>query len=168
VGQCIELATCWTSSTPTPWSDTLSLAQLTSLGLGSTVPLVAAETSQYVMQLGITTMVFGTSTGPVTEMLPQFSGGGNSDPCNFCEIDIVGTFSIPANATGATISGFFGNTAAPNSAGMNVCLDSGAPCAAATGVPAFLLRFHANRDWVVGVDAKTASVCIPIAARNSR
>jgi hypothetical protein len=90
------------------------------------------------MQLGVTTMTFSTGTGPVTETLPYFSGTGDySDPCNFCEIDTVGDFLIPSNSTGATISGSFGGGGNPDtsSAGMNVCLDSGAPCAPASGVP---------------------------------
>ena len=104
VGQCIEFAACF-SSGPTPWSDNLTTANLTALGLGTTQPLVAAQTSMTTIRLGVTTIDFATTTGPVVEMLPEFSGGIHSDPCNFCEIDIVGDFLIPANATSATISG---------------------------------------------------------------
>jgi len=139
VGQCVEFAICWEGQTGgTPWSDTLTLSDLTSLGLGSTVDMIAAQTAEFVMQLGVTTMTFTTGSGPVTETLGVFSGGDNSDPCNFCEIDIVGTFAIPGNATGATISGSFGGggNESESSAGMNVCLGSIAPpCAAASGVP---------------------------------
>jgi hypothetical protein len=135
VAQCVEFATCWSSATPTPWSDTLTTANLTSLGLGTTQPLVAAQTSETIIRLGVTTIDFTTSGAPVIETLPEFSGGTQSDPCNFCEIDTVGTFSIPANAVSATISGFFGNSVVSNSAGVDVCLGSGAPCALAS-VPA--------------------------------
>src|ERR1700745_3552238 len=58
--QCIEFATCWTSVTPTPWSDTLNTGNLTSLGLGTTQPLVAAQTSEFVIRLGVTTIDFTT------------------------------------------------------------------------------------------------------------
>lgn len=137
VGQCIEGAICWTGQTGgTPWSDTLTLSDLTSLGLGSTVDLIAAQTAEYVMQLGVTTMTFTTGTGPVTETVGAFSGGNHSDPCNFCEIDIVGTFTIPDNATAAMISGGFGTNGVGSSAGMNVCLgDIAPPCAASSAVP---------------------------------
>jgi PEP-CTERM motif len=114
VGQCVEGATCWTSSTPTPWSDSLTLTQLEELGLGASVPLVAAQTSEYIIRLGVTTMVFDTTSGMVTETLPEFSGGYHLDPCNFCEIDTVGFFSIPSNSLSA-------------------------PCAATTPEPASLL-----------------------------
>jgi hypothetical protein len=131
VAQCVEFAACWTSGTPTPWSDTLTSAELASLGLGATQPFVAGQTSESVIRLGATTITFTTPTGPLTESLPQFNGlASHSDPCNFCEIDTVGTFSIPADATAATISGTFGNSVVPNSAGTNLCLGAGPPCAA--------------------------------------
>ncbi|HEU0217523.1 MAG TPA: PEP-CTERM sorting domain-containing protein [Stellaceae bacterium] len=129
VGQCIEFATCWTSGTATPWSDTLSAADLSSLGLGTTQPLIAAQTSEVTIRLGVTTIDFTTTSGPVMETLGEFNGGSHSDPCNLCEIDTVGTFSIPADAISATISGTFGNSVVPNSAGVNLCLGTGAgPC----------------------------------------
>jgi hypothetical protein len=130
VAQCIEFAACWTPGhPPTPWSHTLSSADLASLGLGTTEPLVAAQTSRSIIRLGATTITFDTTSGLVTESLPQFSGSAaHNDPCNFCEIDTVGTFSIPANAIDATISGAFGNTIVPNSAGVDVCLGAGPPC----------------------------------------
>jgi len=144
VGQCVEFTTCWNGQTGgTPWSDTLSLAQLTSLGLGSSVDLVAAQTSQYVIRLGATTLSFTTLTGPVVETLGEFSGiTQHLDPCNFCEIDTVGNFTIPSNATGATISGTFGNSIVDSSAGVNVCLVTSerldtpaSSCAPSTQVP---------------------------------
>jgi hypothetical protein len=129
VAQCIEFAACWTRGTPTRWSDKLTSADLASLGLGTNQLLVAGQTSQTIIRLGATTIVFDTPAGPVTETLPQFSGSAHNDPCNFCEIDTLGLFPIPANATGATISGTFGNSIVPNSAGVNVCLGAGPPCA---------------------------------------
>jgi hypothetical protein len=54
VGQCIEFAACYNGPT-TPWSDTLSGAQLASLGTGL-VNFTADETSQYVIRLGSTTV----------------------------------------------------------------------------------------------------------------
>jgi PEP-CTERM motif len=137
VGQCVEFAACYTSG-PTAWSSSLSLAQLTSLGLGSSVPLIAAETSQFDMRIGVTTFTFATSGGPVVETLGEFSSlSGHSDPCNLCEIDTIGTFLIPATANGsATISGFFGNSISATSAGTNICLGSGpGACAASSSVP---------------------------------
>jgi hypothetical protein len=61
--------------------------------------------------------------------LAQFSGGTHPNGCNFCEIDTVGNLTIPANATDATISGTFGNSIVSTSAGVNLCLGAGPPCA---------------------------------------
>jgi hypothetical protein len=136
VAQCVEFDVCWEGQAGgTPWSSALTLTQLTALGLGTNVPLTAAETSEFMMQLGVTTMDFTTGSGDVIETLAEFTGGSESDPCDFCEIDTVGTFFIPANATGATISGTFGHSTTDSSAGMNVCLGTGAPCAAGAAVP---------------------------------
>ena len=126
VGQCLSDTTC-TLAPPTPWSDNLSTANLTSLGLGTSQPLVAGQTNLGLIRLGVTTIDFTTATGAVIETLPEFSGPDHN-PCNFCEIDTVGTFSIPANAVSANISGFFGNSAAPSSGAVDVCLGSGVPC----------------------------------------
>src|SRR5262245_42996350 len=134
VGQCVEFTTCFASATPTPWSHMLTGADLTSLGFGTTQPFVAGQTSQFVIRLGITTITFDTNSGPVSEILPAFNGGFHMDPCNFCEIDTVGTFLIPGNATDATISGTFGNSVNSSSAGVDLCLGSGPPCAAISGV----------------------------------
>jgi hypothetical protein len=120
VGQCIEFDTCWTSLTSTPWGDTLSAAELASLGLGTDQPLIAVQTSKFVVRLGETTITFSTPGGPVIETLPEFSGGFHNDPCNLCEIATVGTFFIPNDATSAIISGTFGNSIVANSAGY-VC-----------------------------------------------
>jgi len=134
VGQCLVAAPC-TSDGGAPWSDTLSSADLASLGLGTSQPLIAAQTAQFVIRLGVTTMAFTTSGGPVTESLPEFSGGFHINPCNFCEIDTVGTFSIPADATSAVISGHFGNSVISNSSPENVCLGSGPGACSVTTVP---------------------------------
>jgi hypothetical protein len=129
VAQCPFNTTCTLAqTTPTPWSDSLSIANLTSLGLGTSQPLVAAQTNPGLIRLGVTTIDFTTATGAVIESLPEFSGLNQNPPCNFCEIDTVGTFSIPTNAVSATISGFFGNSAAPSSAAVDVCAGSGVPC----------------------------------------
>jgi len=135
VGQCVEFTTCYSSATPTPWSHMLTGGDLTSLGLGTTQPFVAAQTSQAQIRLGITTITFDTNSGPVNETLQEFSGGFHPmDPCNFCEVDTVGTLLIPGNANDATISGTFGNSVHGNSAGVNLCVGSGPPCAAVAGV----------------------------------
>ena len=55
VAQCIQFNTCYSSSTPTVWSDTLSAAQLASLGIGP-VNLTAVQTSQQFVRLGVTTL----------------------------------------------------------------------------------------------------------------
>lgn len=142
VGQCIEFAACWTSGTPTPWSDTLSAADLSSLGLGTTQPLIAAQTSMTTIRLGVTTIDFTTTGGPVVETLGEFNGGIHGDPCKLCEIDTVGTFAIPADALSAVISGTFGNSVVPNSSGVNVCLGTGAgPCTVPEPASLSLLGF---------------------------
>ena len=134
VGQCIEFTTCYSSATPTPWSHMLTGADLASLGLGSTQPFVAGQTSQFVIRLGITMITFDTNSGPVSETLTAFNGNLHMDPCNFCKIHTVGTFLIPSDASDANISGTFGNSVNGGSAGVNLCLGSGSPCAAVTGV----------------------------------
>jgi hypothetical protein len=137
VGQCVEFTTCWSnSSLPlVTWSHNLTGADLASLRLGSTQPFVAAQTSQVQIRLGITTITFDTNSGPISEMLSAFIGGFNPvDPCNFCEVDTVGSFMIPSNATDATISGTFGDNLHPSSAGVNLCVGAGPPCAAVSGI----------------------------------
>jgi hypothetical protein len=120
VGQCVQYGACYNGG-PTPWSDTLSLSNLTSLGLGSNVDLIAQQTSQYVIRLGATTMTFDTTGSPITQTLSAFSGNGHADPGPY-ETDTVGIFSIPINALDATISGTFGNSVSSSSAGVNVYL----------------------------------------------
>ncbi len=153
VGQCVEYSTCWTSGAS--WSDSLSGTQLADLGLGSNVPFTVAQTSGYVIRLGATTMTFTTGSGTVTQSLPEFSGSYHGDPCNLCEIDIVGSFSIPSNALSAMIDGTFGNSAVNSSAGANLCLGTGpGPCAVQQSVPepSTLLLFGAavaGLPWLV-------------------
>jgi hypothetical protein len=86
---------------------------------------VAGQTAESIIRLGVTTITFTTPGGPVVQTLGEFNGGDHSDPCNFCEVDTVGTFMVPSNATGATISGTFGNSQIPNSAGVNLYLGNG-------------------------------------------
>jgi hypothetical protein len=133
VGQCLESAACYHGTTT--WSDTLSGTDLASLGLGSSVNLIAAQTSQFVIRLGVTTFDFTTAGSDVVETLPEFNGTTSyNDPCiGYCEVDTVGTFNIPINATGGTISGTFGNSVVSSSAGVDVCL--GASCPAVSAVP---------------------------------
>ena len=64
VGQCVQLAACYEDTTP--WSDTLTLAQIASLGTGP-VNFTAIQTSQYVIRLGTTTLTQINSTSPVPE-----------------------------------------------------------------------------------------------------
>jgi hypothetical protein len=136
VGKCIEFDTCWGSVTPTPWSDTLNLAELTALGLSTNVDFVATQTSQFIIRLGDTTADFTTTTGSVVESLGgEYSGSGPYfDPGPYQPPTVVGTFFIPDNATGLTISGAFGNSSNDGSAGVNLCLGSG-PCPSAIPEP---------------------------------
>jgi hypothetical protein len=124
VGSCTEFATCWTGPT-TAWSDTLTLTQLTNLGLSTNVDFVATQTSEFVIQLGVTTADFATPGGPVIETLGEYTGGSFNDPGPYQPPTIVGTFLIPDDATGLTISGTFGNSSVDSSAGVNLCLGSG-------------------------------------------
>src|SRR5215213_1003704 len=133
VAQCVNESsdTCWSSQSVTAWSHSLNSSDLASLGLGATVPFIAAQTSQYFIRLGVTTITFTTPAGSVVRTLPELNGNLHYDPCNFCEIDTVGTFDIPGNATSATISGTFGNSQVPNSSGVNLYIGFG--CAVPTG-----------------------------------
>jgi hypothetical protein len=56
VASCVENAPCWeTITSTTPWSDTLTAAQIASLGIGI-VDFTAVQTSAYTIQLGTTTL----------------------------------------------------------------------------------------------------------------
>jgi len=125
VGQCAEFTACW-DGPDVPWSDVLSLAQLSSLGLGTDQPLVASQTSEFTVRLGVTTADFTVSGGPdVIETLPEYSGNSHSDPGPYDPPTVLGDFAIPADATGLTISGVFGNSVDSSTAGVNVCLGAG-------------------------------------------
>src|SRR5271163_2460259 len=125
VGQCVEFTACF-HGPDVPWSDILSVAQLTSLGLGTDQPLVASQTSEFTVRLGVTTADFTVSGGPdVIETLPEYSGNSHSDPGPYDPPTVLGDFAIPADATGLTISGTFGNSINDSTAGVNVCLGSG-------------------------------------------
>ena len=122
VGQCVEFDACWNGPTPIPWSDTLSLADLTTLGLGNTIGLKAVQTSTVAMVLGVTTLTFTTSSGDVVDTINAFSGGPTYGTCHDCAVYVIGEFVIPNNATALSISGTFGGL--NGSAGMNLFLDS--------------------------------------------
>jgi hypothetical protein len=87
--------------------------------------------------LGATSITFATTGGSVVESLPEFSGSAQSDPCNFCEVDTVGFFSIPSDALPAT--GTFGNSVFPNRAGGDIFLGPFTPTA--TPLPTALPLF---------------------------
>ncbi|WP_348267550.1 PEP-CTERM sorting domain-containing protein [Edaphobacter paludis] len=53
VGQCVEFAPCYNNGAP--WSDTLTAAQIASLGTGI-VAFTADQTSQFTIRLGTTTL----------------------------------------------------------------------------------------------------------------
>jgi PEP-CTERM motif len=118
VGQCVQFSACYTSSSPTHWSGTLSSGELGLLGLGTNEAFTAEQTSIIGIRLGVTSITFTTTGAPVTESLPQFSGGNHfTGPF---ETDIVGSFFIPNNAISAVLSGTFGNTVNPNSSGVDL------------------------------------------------
>lgn len=152
VGQCEEFAACWNGPF-VPFSTNLDGAELAALGLGSTQPLIATQTAEYVIRLGSLEAIFQTPDGPVIETLPDFSGGYNLDPCNYCETDTVGDYTIPADATSAVISGTFGNSVVNSSAGVDVCIGSG-PCAfppISTPEPVTLALFGAGLVGAAGL-----------------
>jgi hypothetical protein len=139
VGQCIEFTTCWSGSTPTPWSDTLTSAQIGSLG--SSTSLIVGQTSEFVIRLSPTTVDLTGSYGSVVDNLSAFNDGAGPshsfvDPCptHYCEVDTVGSFSIPAGTTGLTISGDFGNSLVSNSSGLCLYLGSSVGTCTANGV----------------------------------
>jgi 3D (Asp-Asp-Asp) domain-containing protein len=148
VGQCVGFLTapCSVSQSPTPWSHTLTSSDLQSLGLGSETILQVRQTSPYVIRLGVTNITFATPAGSVSQSVPEFNGSYH-DPCTApCETDTVGTISIPANATSASLTGTFGNSIVPNSADVDLTLNGTAPAITlsrlsltgvqATGMPA--------------------------------
>jgi hypothetical protein len=64
VGTCVENGACYNGLTP--WSDTLTATQIASLGTGI-VDFTADQTSQYVIQLGETTLDQGMGTSVTPE-----------------------------------------------------------------------------------------------------
>jgi len=145
VAQCVEFAACWTSvSEPTPWSDDLSgadLAAVEAAANSTTIPFIVEQNSKFHIRLGVTTIVFDTSGGPVTETLGEFSGIGvyTTDPCPtslpYCETDTIGTFTVPDGATSATISGAFGNSVNGSTAGECLYLGAEGSCSLPPTVP---------------------------------
>jgi hypothetical protein len=126
------------------WSDSLTTADLTSLGLGTSVNFIAAQTAPDTIRLSTTTITFTTTGAPVIETLPEFSG--NSHPTPPFETDIVGSFSIPLDALSAVIMGHFGNSLVSNSSPVDLCLGDGpGPCSgtpiSAVPLPAALPLF---------------------------
>jgi hypothetical protein len=139
VGQCVEFTTCWSSSTPTPWTDTLTSAQISSLG--SSTSLIVGQTSEFVIRLSATTVDLSGSYGTIPVSLAAFNNGSGpsnsyTDPCptHYCEVDTVGSFTIPAGTTDLTVSGDFGNSVSPNSAGVCLYLGSSVGTCTANGV----------------------------------
>jgi len=124
IAQCIEFAPCWEGETGgVAFSDTVGESQLATLGLGSTQPFTAAQTSEFVTQLGPTTFDFTTTGAPVIETVGDFTGGDHSDPCSgYCEVDTVAEILIPLDATGLTVTGSFGGNGIGSSAGVNLFL----------------------------------------------
>lgn len=134
VGICVEFTTCWTSGTPTAWSDTVSGTQLS--GLGSSTSLYVGQYSEFVIRLGTTSINFYDDSGSnllgSASLNPFNNGSGPSnyytDPCpsTYCEVDDVGNFAIPTGTTELTLSGTYGNSYVSNSAGVCLFLGSGA------------------------------------------
>ena len=144
VAQCVEFTACWTDTeVPTPWSDDLSGADLAAVEAAAdstTIPFIVEQNSEFHIRLGVTTIVFDTSGGPVTETLGEFSGiGAYTDPCPtslpYCETDTIGTFAVPDGATSATISGTLGNNTVDSTAGECLYLGAEGPCGLPPKVP---------------------------------
>lgn len=73
VGQCVEFASCYYGP-DVPFSDTLNAAQIASLGTGS-VNLTVDQTSQFVIQLGTTTLDQATGVTPEPSSLALLGTG---------------------------------------------------------------------------------------------
>jgi hypothetical protein len=115
VAQCIESAPCYTQSTP--WSYTLSADELSSLGLGTTQPFTAVQTSPFNIRLDETTISFGISNS-VIQIIPEFNGP-RDETLPFGSFLVASVF-IPPDALFAIISGTFGNSTIPHSSGVDL------------------------------------------------
>ena len=73
VGQCVLHDACSNSGPPTPWSDTLTPSQITSLGTGL-VNLTVVQTSQFTIQLGVTTLDQSQAAPEPSSLLMLSSG----------------------------------------------------------------------------------------------
>jgi hypothetical protein len=76
VAQCVQFTACYNNltKTPTPWSMTLSPAQMALLGTGM-VDFTVVETSQFYVRLGETTLTQITATAPEPSSLLMLSTG---------------------------------------------------------------------------------------------
>ena len=119
--QCIQFSPCYFSSSPIGWNYTVPASSL-ARARGTQVSLTAVQTSVFTVRLGPTTLRIQTPGGVVVQTLGEFSGNFHQDPCNPCEVDTIGTFSIPADAQSAVLSGTFGNSQYPNSSAVDVFL----------------------------------------------
>ena len=64
INQCVEFALCWTSNTPVPWTDTI-----TGSFPNDTFSLYASQTSEYTVQLGVTTITENETPEPSSLLL---------------------------------------------------------------------------------------------------
>jgi len=135
LAQCVEHTFCWNTG-PEPWSDTLTGAELTILeetADSADLPFIVEQNTEFIIRVGETTATFSTSGGPVVETLGEFNGlSEHFDPCPtslpYCETDTIGFFTVPDGATGATISGSFGNSEVSSTAGECLYLGAEGPC----------------------------------------
>jgi hypothetical protein len=72
VASCVEFSYCYenTSGTPTPWSYDLTADDISSLGTG-TVDFTVVQTSQYVVEVGATTLDQVTGPGSGSASAPE-------------------------------------------------------------------------------------------------
>ncbi len=130
VAQCVEYSYCWNGG-PNSFSHTFTYAELVGNGFaGNTETLVAAQTAKYVIRLGSLTITQGSNT----VSLGDDNGGFHDDPCDYCEIDTLGTFAVAADGNPLVISGTFGNSEVGSTAGVDICFGDGSdgPCTVPT------------------------------------
>ena len=84
VAQCVQFTDCYNNltKTPTPWSTSLTTAQMASLGTGM-VDFTVVETSQFYVRLGETTLTQITASAPEPSSLLLLSTGA------FCILGVV-------------------------------------------------------------------------------